>query len=131
MYGPRSSIAHYRQTHQAADDPHRVIALLLAGFLERIHRAEAALARGDTAAKLAAIQNALEIIEGLRLSLDHAAGGELAANLDALYEYVALRLVEANAGNDTARLAEVAGLIGQIESAWRAIAPAAGALSHA
>lgn len=123
MYGFRDSISQYRQVHQAAgDNPHRVIALLLAGFLERIHRAEACLARGDVAGKAAALQNCLEIVDGLRLSLDHEAGGELAANLDGLYEYVSFRLVEANAGNDVARLREVAGLIGKIESAWTAIA---------
>lgn len=123
MYGPRHTIDQYRQTRQATgDNPHRVIALLLGGALERIHRAEAALGRGDRPAKIAAIQSALEILDGLRLSLDHEAGGEIARGLETLYEYVSFRLIEANAGDDAGLLQEAARLLAEIDSAWAAIA---------
>lgn len=130
MYGPRNSIAHYRQAHRAVDtdDPHRIIALLLAGAIERTRLAEACLQRGDVPGKINAIHSALDIIEGLRLSLDHEAGGEVAAGLESIYEYSSFRLIEANAENDVARLREVAGLLGEIGSAWAAIAGQAGTL---
>lgn len=123
MYGKRSFLDQYRQTSAAAaeQDPHRVIALLLAGAIERVRMAQSSLARGDIPGKAQAISAAVAIVDGLRLSLDHEAGGEIAAGLESLYDYASLRLVEANAGNDRVRLEEVAGLLGEIESAWAAI----------
>lgn len=123
MYGKRGILAQYRQTHSAAadDDPHRLIALLLAGVIEQVRGAGACIAQGDVPGKLAAIRRALDILDGLRLSLDHQAGGEIARGLDSLYEYASLRLVEANLRDDTARLQEVESLLAEIESAWLAI----------
>lgn len=123
MYGKRGFVAQYRNTSSAAaeSDPHRLIAMLLAGAIERTRLADACLERGDTLGKVQAINAAIQIIDGLRLSLDHGAGGEIAAGLESLYDYASTRLVEANAMNDRGRLAEVAGLLGEIESAWAAI----------
>jgi flagellar protein FliS len=53
------------------------------------------------------------------------AGGEIAQNLSALYDYIQRRLFEANMQNDTAALRECDALIGDIQSAWAAIAPGA------
>ncbi len=116
-------IARYRQA-QAVDagaDPHRLIGLLLTGVIERIGVASACIERWDNAGKHGAISAALEILDGLRLSLDHRAGGEIAAGLESIYDYAARRLVEANLHNDTGRLTEVAGLLVEIETAWLAI----------
>lgn len=133
MYGPNDSISQYRQTHRstATNNPHRVIALLLAGVIECIHRAESCLlhtnekGKIDVVGKINAIRSALDIIEGLQLSLDHNAGGEIAGGLEAIYQYCTMRLIEANAKNEVEPLREAARLIGEIESAWAEIAPAA------
>lgn len=61
------------------------------------------------------------IIGGLREGLDLQRGGEVAANLDRLYEYMVARLVEANVTNDAAILDEVAGLLRNVKSGWDAI----------
>lgn len=123
MYGKRGVVAQYRQTHSAAadSDPHRVIALLLTGAIEQARRAGTCIARNDVPGKLEAIRRALDILDALRLSLDHQAGGEIARGLDSIYEYASVRLVEANLHNDPERLHEVERLIGEIESAWQAI----------
>jgi flagellar protein FliS len=112
-------------------DPHALIALLYRGARERIRTARAALQRGDVPRKLAAVESACSIVDGLRMSLDHAAGGAIAAQLDALYDYAVRRLVEANSGNDDAKLAEVDALIESVESGWQAIRPAATARASA
>ncbi len=106
----------------AGASPHRLIQMLFEGALERIALARGCLARGDIGARGEAISKAIAIVGGLRDGLDLGAGGELAANLDALYDYAQRRLMEAHRGADAAMLDEVAGLLGEIKSAWDAIA---------
>lgn len=124
----RASAQHYRQTAvQSAvleASPHRLVALMLAGIRERLQLALACMEKGDIARKGQAISEASMIIGELDGSLDHKAGGDIAAGLSALYAYTQRRLVEANLHNDPARLQEVDGLIAEIEGAWQAIAPA-------
>lgn len=123
MIRQHNQISEYRQTKTAGagSDPHQLVALLLAGVLERIRLAMACIDRGETAGKARAIGNALEILDGLRLSLDHRAGGEIAGGLESIYDYASQCLVEANLRNDAGKLAEVLNLLGEIESAWLSI----------
>jgi flagellar protein FliS len=103
--------------------PHRLIRLLLQGALDRIAAAKGHLQRGEAGPKGECIGKAIAIIGGLRGALDHEHGGEIAANLQAIYDYAELRLLEANLKNDGARLDEVARLLGEIRMAWEGIAP--------
>jgi len=57
----------------------------------------------------------------LREALDLQQGGEVAANLDSLYEYMVSRLVEANVKNEAEPLDEVAGLLRNVKAGWDAI----------
>ena len=112
------------ETEVESATPHRLIQMLMEGALTRIAAAKANLACGDMAGKGERIGWAISIVEGLRASLDHEAGGEIAANLDSLYEYMASRLLEANVRNDPAILDEVASLMVKIKEGWDGI-PAA------
>ncbi|MBN8803109.1 MAG: flagellar export chaperone FliS [Lysobacteraceae bacterium SCN 69-123] len=128
MYGSSRNYAEqYRKvgvsTKVVDADPHKLVALLFEGAGERIRRAEAFLAQGDQAMKGKAIGEACAIIGHLNGSLDHEAGGEIAGNLSALYDYVIQRLTEANLNNDVVALQESLSLMGEIESAWNAIPP--------
>ena len=60
--------------------------------------------------------------EGLKAALDKRAG-EVAENLDALYDYVSRILVRANLKNDDALYAEAEKLLGELRTAWREIGP--------
>lgn len=123
-YGAMQSYAAVGAETSVTDaDPHRLIRLLLDGALTRVAAAKGHMQRGEVADKGECIGKAIGIIDGLRASLNHEQGGEIASNLDALYDYAELRLLEANIHNDPARLDEVAKLLGEIKSAWEAIAP--------
>lgn len=107
---------------QAVDaSPHRLIQMLMEGGLTRIAQARGAMERQQTAMKGELIGKAIGIIGGLRAGLNLEAGGEVAANLDSLYEYMANRLLEANVQNDMAPLDEVAGLLRNVKSGWDVI----------
>lgn len=127
LTGAHAAVAAYQrvgtQGGVAAADPHRLIAMLLDGALERVARARGHLERGDVAEKCIQISSAMAIVDALRASLDMEKGGELADRLNALYEYVLRRLVEANVHNDGARLDEVNGLLREIKAGWDSIPP--------
>lgn len=109
------------QTGVTEASPHRLIQMLLDGALDKIARARGAMQRKEYAEKGNHITSASSIIIGLRSSLDLEAGGDLAANLDSLYEYIFRRLMEAHAQNDEAALDEVSSLLREIKSGWDAL----------
>lgn len=101
--------------------PHRLIQMLMEGGLARLAQARGAMERDQTALKGELIGKAIGIIGGLREGLDLEQGGEVAANLDNLYEYMVARLLEANLKNEAAPLDEVAGLLRNVKTGWDAI----------
>jgi len=105
----------------AAADPHRLIVMLMDGALERIATARGCLARGETAEKARLINRAVSIIGELRSSLDLKSGGQIAANLGELYDYMCRRLLKATAENRVEMFDEVTKLLTEIRTAWLAI----------
>jgi len=79
------------------------------------------MANGKIPEKCEQLTTATAIVEGLRVSLDKNAGGEIASNLEGLYDYIERQLTVANSNNDMAILDEVAGLLRPIKEAWDAI----------
>ena len=122
-YGAKLAAYSSAQAHGgvAAADPHRLIVMLMDGALERITTARGCLARGETAEKARLINRAVSIIGELRSSLDPKAGGQLAANLGELYDYMCRRLLKATAENRVDLLDEVSKLLHEIRTAWVAI----------
>lgn len=111
------------ETTIADASPEQLILMLHDGLLESLHRARLSMTEGMIAAKGESISKALAILtEGLMPALDQNRGGEIAANLAALYEYMITRLMIANLKNDTAHLDEVAKLVQELKGAWQALA---------
>ena len=98
--------------------PHRLVQMLMEGFLERVAIAKGNIKRREIAQKGENISRAIAIVNGLQASLNKEAGGEIAQNLNDLYDYMSLRLVLANSNSDEGILDEVAGLMLQIKSGW-------------
>lgn len=105
--------------------PHRLVAMLFEGLLESLARARGAMRSGDIEAKCMALGRASRIVdEGLKGALNVPAGGAVAQNLDALYNYVSHRLLIANLRNDVAAVDECYRLIEPVADAWNEIAAA-------
>jgi flagellar protein FliS len=112
------------ETGVMAASPHKLIVMLFEGAMVAVATAAKQMADGDIAGKGKSISKAISIIEeGLRASLDRKAGGEIAANLDSLYQYMNTRLVIANRDNQVDILEEVQRLLGELKGAWEQIAP--------
>ena len=101
-----------------AASPHRLIQMLMNGALEKIAIAKGHMERGEVSQKGGNISWAISIIDGLRASLDLESGGEIAQNLDDLYDYMTRRLARATVENTPVLLDEVSSLLRSIKSAW-------------
>lgn len=125
----RAYAAQYRQTAVSSAvleaSPQQLVALMFAGFRDRVQLALASLERGDVARKGRAVNEAIAILGGLEGALDHEAGGTIADGLQSLYDYLQRRLTEAHLRNDAAAFREADALVAELQSAWNAIAPAA------
>lgn len=116
------------QSAAMSASPHQLITMLFDGAKTAITMARHHMANKEIVAKGNAISKAINIVDnGLKASLDTEAGGpagaELIANLSALYDYIAQRLMYANLRNDPALLDEADRLLDNISSAWREIDP--------
>lgn len=122
----KQALAQYQQVNVATGvegaSPHRLIQMLMQGFLQRLAEAKGALARGDVAARGVALGKAIDIAIGLQTALNKEVEGGLPQQLDALYDYMQTRLLEANARADAAMIDEVAGLMRTVKEGWDGIA---------
>lgn len=111
------------ETGVVAASPHKLIVMLFEGAIVAINNAKTHMTAGQFEAKGKAITKAVLIVdEGMRGSLDKKAGGDIAANLDALYGYIIQCLMRANLRNDTALLDESLALLTDLKTAWDSIA---------
>jgi flagellar protein FliS len=126
---PMRALRQYQKVNSHAQvseaSPHRLVQMLMEGGLDRMAQAKGALSRGDIAQKGLLLGKAIEIISGLRDGLEPEKSEDLEAiqRLDALYNYMGNRLVEANQVNDAEMIDEVARLLITVKSGWDAIAP--------
>ena len=110
------------ETGVFAASPHKLIVMLFDGAKQALNNALQQMQQNQIAAKGKSISHAILIIgSGLRASLNKDAGGELAENLDALYEYMTNRLLMANINNDQATIQEIIGLLEILRQGWLAI----------
>lgn len=117
-----SAVQHYNKVNVSSSveeaSPHRLIQMLMTGALEKIATAKGHMARGEISPKGGNISWAISIIDGLRASLDLESGGEIAQNLDDLYDYMTRRLARANIEDNADILDEVSSLLRSVKSAW-------------
>ena len=103
-------------------DPHKLILMLFEGARQALDCSRLYIRQNKIAAKGEMISKAIMIIDhGLKASLDKTAGGELAGQLEQLYDYMTVRLLTANLHNDTAIIGEVSHLLGELQEAWASI----------
>jgi len=114
-------IAAYQQTAIGTQSKGRLIVMLYDGAIKFMKLAVRELEAGNYTAKGQYINRAQDIINELNAVLDTESGGEIALNLRRLYVFMNRRLSEANTKRDPQMIAEVIGLMGELNQSWKAI----------
>jgi flagellar secretion chaperone FliS len=115
----------YLESLVLSGDPLELVRMLYRHAIERTQDARALLASGDIAGRGKAISAVAAILAELEGSLDHKAGGSLSQELGRLYQYMQMRLLEANVRRSDEILAEVQSLLTTLAEAWDAPQPEA------
>lgn len=120
----RGALDEYKKSARTGVEeatPHRLIQMLMDGVLDKVSAAKGFMQQEGAdaiAAKGEQISWAISIVDGLKVSLDKSAGGDIAANLESLYVYMSKCLLEANLHNDEKKLDEVIDLMKTIKEGW-------------
>jgi flagellar protein FliS len=130
MYG--NGINAYKQTNVITADPKRLILMCYEGAISSLKTAREKYVSGEYEVKAGAVQKAQSIISELALALDFEKGGEVARNLDSLYNYMLRRITEGDVKGDMKAFDEVILMLGELESSWKEIfhAPESPRFSH-
>ena len=90
-------------------------------LLESLSTARVHIQHKNINEKSIAIERASRIVIDLQGALDFEKGGDLANDLNKLYDYVTRRLIHVNANNDVKVLDEILGLMSEIRDAWQQV----------
>lgn len=109
----------YQNTQVATASREQILIMLYDGAIRFVRQATFAIEDGDRAQKIKSINKAVAIVTEFRNTLDHQIGGEIAANLDALYDYMLRELIKANVKNDVKPLQIVEKMLSELRDTWK------------
>lgn len=119
MYGNAAAKAYKRVDLESAPKT-LIVERLFDRFARDVDDARAALAAKDIEKKARALAHANQIVLQLRMALDHAVAPKLCANLESLYNFVALQLTECNIKRTTKPLDNAAKVMAGLGDAFKA-----------
>lgn len=118
----QSALQSYQVQQIMTASPAKLVALLYDKAISSLSEAAAAIERGDIAARHNANRRAIDIVAQLWSTLDLERGGEIAANLDRLYDFAMRRLADVDMKNDAQAAHDVIGLLDPLRRSWHELA---------
>jgi len=102
----------------ASASPHPLIAMLYDGALTALASAKGCILRKDIEGRAKYLNKANAIVLGLRDFLDVEKGGEIAENLNRLYNYIVRGIIEANREQSADKAQELINLLLELKQGW-------------
>lgn len=109
----------YRQTSVKTANRGQILIMLYEGAIQNVKKAALAIDKKDMAAKGLAIGKAHDIINELTNTLNFEVGGDIARNLERLYNFMTEQLVKANISNSKEPLIAVQKNLETLLEGWR------------
>jgi len=119
-----NSARAYRETDVKTASPIQLIIMLYDECLRTLDKAERAFDFEEPErieAMNTHLLHAQDVITELAVSLDMEKGGEIAANLHNLYDFMVNHLSEANVNKDLQRIKEVHKLLSELKESWQEV----------
>ena len=117
-------ITAYKENTITTQPRGHLIVMLYEGAVKFLNQAIDQIEAGDDgsiADRATYITKATNIINELNAILDVEAGGEIAADLRRLYQFMIRHLLQANIRNDTWMIHEVIDLLEDLNEGWKAV----------
>ena len=117
-------ITAYKENTITTQSRGHLIVMLYEGAVKFLNQAIEQIEAGDDgniADRAEYITKATNIINELNAILDVDTGGEIAADLRRLYQFMIRHLLQANIRNDTRMIREVIDLLEDLNEGWKAI----------
>ena len=116
-----NGIGAYRKAAVTTADPGRLILMCYEGAILQLKIAKTKYREKDYEGKGKAVTKTMSIIDELTCALDLEKGGEIARNLEAIYNYITRRVLHADVTKDLVGIDEVIGILNDLLSAWKEI----------
>ncbi|MBU0960307.1 MAG: flagellar export chaperone FliS [Proteobacteria bacterium] len=108
----------YQNNQIQTASPEKILIMLYDGAIRFTRQAMQAMDAGDKAVQGERISRAMAIVCEFSNTLDHEIGGEIAADLDALYSFMTRELTRANLKGDRKALETVEDLLSGLRDTW-------------
>jgi flagellar secretion chaperone FliS len=109
----------YKQTAVKTANRGQVLIMLYEAAIQNVKKATVAIDKKQLAAKGMAILKAHDIINELLNTLDFEVGGNIARDLERLYNFIAEQLIKANIENSKEPLLAVQKIMENLLEGWR------------
>jgi len=113
-----NAYSQYQQNQVLSASPEQILIMLFDGAIRFTRQAIAALDEDNLTGFYHGITKSMAIITEFSNSLDHSVGGEIAENLDALYNFMIRELIQANLHKDGEKLRVVERLLVDLRATW-------------
>ncbi|MCZ6665929.1 MAG: flagellar export chaperone FliS [Gammaproteobacteria bacterium] len=113
---------HYKNQELMSASPARLVVMLYDRAIYSLNDAVKAIEVGDIERRWKSNKNANEVITHLALTLDFEKGGQIARNLNDLYKFMLLTLVNVDVRNDAQPARDVINLLEPLRESWDQIA---------
>ena len=117
----QSLAGKYQEVNVGTATPLHLVVMLYDAAICTLEEARGCMERKDISGRSRAINKCNSIISELQSSLNMKEGGDIAASLNRLYEYMKTTLLRAGVEQNTVLVKEVSGLLENLRSAWKQI----------
>jgi flagellar protein FliS len=134
----KTAAQQYKNNNIVSAGPEESVLMLYDGAIRFMKMSAVCIAKKNRKKKIVFIEKTLKIVDYLQACLDMQKGGEIAKNLNDLYDYILIELTKANLKDDIRKIQEIINLLLPVRDAWagicrnkKAAAPAQAAESFA